>query len=308
MNGFTREDRLERAVRRVFAEGRLVRAWALKGGVSAEVTALEVALPDGTAKKLVVRCHGETDRERDPHVAAHEFKLLERLSSAGLPVPKPYDADETGEILPTPYVVIEFVEGETILSSASGTEPLLPLATTLADIHQVENSSFDVSFLPRQKDRLARLLESAGRSDSFGRKPVLHALRSAWPRLQRNGDALLHGDFWPGNALWKDGRLAAVIDWEDAALGDPLSDLANARLEIAWAFGTEAAAEFTRLYRSAMPALDYAKLPYWDLGASLRPAMSLSSWGLEPDKERDMRVKLDAFIEQALEKIDGLEP
>lgn len=308
MNDFRRDESLEKVVRRIFAEGRLVRARALEGGVSAEVTALEVMLPDGTAKKWVLRRHGEADRQRDPNVAAHEFRLLERLSSAGLPVPKPYGADETGEILPTPYVVIEFVEGETILSSASGTDPLLPLATTLADIHRIDYSRQEFAWLPRQKDRLARLLESAERSDSFGRKPVLDALKSASPRLQRNGDALLHGDFWPGNVLWKNGRLAAVIDWEDAALGDPLSDLANARLEIAWAFGTEAAAEFTRLYRSAMPALDYANLPYWDLVASLRPVMSLSSWGLEPDKERDMREKLDRFIEQALEAIGGISP
>ncbi len=31
--------------------------------------------------------------------------------------------------------------------------------------------------------------------------------------------------------LWKDGQLVAVIDWEDAPLGDPLADVANSRLE-----------------------------------------------------------------------------
>jgi aminoglycoside phosphotransferase (APT) family kinase protein len=39
---------------------------------------------------------------------------------------------------------------------------------------------------------------------------------------------LLHGDFWPGNALWRDGALVAILDWEDAAIGDPLADVANA--------------------------------------------------------------------------------
>jgi aminoglycoside phosphotransferase (APT) family kinase protein len=36
--------------------------------------------------------------------------------------------------------------------------------------------------------------------------------------------SLLHGDYWPDNTLWRDGRLVCVIDWEDAALGDPLAD------------------------------------------------------------------------------------
>jgi aminoglycoside phosphotransferase (APT) family kinase protein len=32
--------------------------------------------------------------------------------------------------------------------------------------------------------------------------------------------------------LWRDGRIVAVIDWEDAQVGDPLADLANTRLEL----------------------------------------------------------------------------
>lgn len=45
--------------------------------------------------------------------------------------------------------------------------------------------------------------------------------------------------------MWRDGQLAAVIDWEDAQLGDPLADVANARLEILWAFGIEAMLRFS---------------------------------------------------------------
>ena len=61
---------------------------------------------------------------------------------------------------------------------------------------------------------------------------------------------LLHGDFWPGNILWRYGQLVAVIDWEDAALGDPLADVANSRLEILWAFGIDAMQSFTHYYQS----------------------------------------------------------
>jgi aminoglycoside phosphotransferase (APT) family kinase protein len=44
-----------------------------------------------------------------------------------------------------------------------------------------------------------------------------------------------------------------VIDWEDAAIGCPLADLANARLELLWAAGGEAMEEFTRRYTAMEP-------------------------------------------------------
>ncbi len=84
--------------------------------------------------------------------------------------------------------------------------------------------------------------------DSLAEGRIRAALEAAWPWPQQNTSALLHGDYWPGNILWRDGRLVGVIDWEDAALGDPLADLANSRLEIFWAFGGDVMHDFTRRY------------------------------------------------------------
>jgi aminoglycoside phosphotransferase (APT) family kinase protein len=98
------------------------------------------------------------------------------------------------------------------------------------------------------------------------------------PLRRRNPPVLLHGHLWPGNVLWQDGRLVAVLDWEDAAIGDPLADVANARLELLWARGAEAKDEFTRWYRSLVPGVDVTDLPHWDRWAGLRLA------GFEPAK------------------------
>ena len=84
-----------------------------------------------------------------------------------------------------------------------------------------------------------------------------------------NPAVLLHGDYWPGNTLWQRGTLVCVIDWEDAVLGDPLADVANARMELTMAFGPTAAADFTDQYRALVPALDLTALPHWDLYAAL---------------------------------------
>jgi aminoglycoside phosphotransferase (APT) family kinase protein len=82
---------------------------------------------------------------------------------------------------------------------------------------------------------------------------------------------VLHGDFWPGNVLWHGGRVSAVIDWEDAAVGDALSDVGNARLELLFFMGRRAMDAFTREYGALTGAI-LAGLPYWDLRAAVRKA------------------------------------
>jgi aminoglycoside phosphotransferase (APT) family kinase protein len=130
------------------------------------------------------------------------------------------------------------------------------------------------------------------------------ALAPAWPLAPRNAPALLHGDYWPGNLLWRDGRLAAVLDWEDARLGDPLADLGNSRMEILFALGAEAMAAFTRQYQ-ALTALDYTDLPSWDLAAALRLAGKLAGWGLDAATEATMRERHRWFVAQAVAALPG---
>ena len=108
----------------------------------------------------------------------------------------------------------------------------------------------------------------------------------------------------PGNTLWRDGRLVAVIDWEDAAIGDPLADVGNTRLELLWALGAEAMDEFTRRYESAAPTVDLADLPHWDLRADRRLTPRIPEWGLDEVTQRSMREKREAYVARALESLE----
>jgi aminoglycoside phosphotransferase (APT) family kinase protein len=219
-------------------------------------------------------------------------------------VPTPYYLDPCAELFSTPCLVIEYVEGQPEFAPSNPAGLVRKLATTLARIHRLDGVDPDLSFLPRQGKGFGERPATLDGSLDEGR--IRNALESTWPLRRPNAPALLHGDFWPGNVLWKDGRLVAVIDWEDAALGDRLADVANARLEILWAFGTEAMHTFTAHYRSTAVAIDYTNLPYWDLCAALRPASRLADWGLDRSTESAMREGHKRFIAQAFATLSAL--
>ena len=296
--------RFKQLVQKMYPQGKLLRAWELKGGVSAQVTALEIERSGGQTEKLVVRQHGVVDLRHNPQIAAAEYKLLEILQTVGVPAPAPYYLDQSGEIFSTPYVVIEFIEGKTEFVPANLDNFIVQLAAQLSEIHRVDRAKMDLAFLPDIEKLVTGRLQArpARLDDSLAEGLIRDSLEAAWPPVQSNKSCLLHGDFWPGNILWQDERLAAVIDWEDAATGDPLADLANSRLEILWAFGVEALDNFTQYYKS-ITALDYTNLPYWDLGAALRPAHKIGEWAGDALTEKRMRERHKYFVTQAFEKL-----
>jgi aminoglycoside phosphotransferase (APT) family kinase protein len=296
----------ERVALKLEPESRLVRSWPLPGGVSAQVTALELALPGGETRKVVVRQHGPVDLKQNPNIAVDEFNLLRLLREEGLAVPAPYLADTSGEIFPTPYLVVEFVDGETDFAPADLSDYLAQFAAYFAKIHSIHEARQKFAFLPHGTQGFTERFGEppAQPNDALSENRIRQALESVWPLPQVNKTALLHGDFWPGNVLWSDGRLRAVIDWEDALLGDPLSDLGKSRLEVLWAFGGEAMDDYTARYQAAMPALDYRLLPYWDLAAALRPIGKITGWAGDEAKAAAMRDRHRWFVARAFARLD----
>lgn len=257
----------------------------LTGGSSARVSLLEASGPDGRALRLVVREYGARDLQTRPGVAAQEFGVLERLRTAGLPVPRPVYAG--AEVL-----VTSFVEGATEFRPADEGRYVRGLAAFLARLHRLPGAGFP--FLPP-------LAPEAPRSTPPDTALSEGRLRAALAGLQPPTctPVVLHGDFWPGNVLWQGGQVSAVIDWEDAAVGDPLSDVGTARLELLFFLGRRATHTFTQEY-AALAGVTLADLPYWDLRAALRPCGRMGGWGLDADLEARMRRRHAGFVERAL--------
>lgn len=307
-----RHELYQQVAQKVTPHSELLRVWDLQGGISAQMTAIEIELPDGGRQKLVVRCPHPEALRQNPLATDHEFRLLQVLRSVGLAVPAPFGLDTSGEVLAGPYLVLEYVEGVLDFAPANPDDYVRQMADHLAAIHRLDGSRGDLSFLPRQAAGCTEAWwgKPALAEEAFGSERIRQAMVHARPPAQRHPSVLLHGDYWPGNILWRDGRLAAVVDWEDARLGDPLVDLGKSRLEVAWIFGLEPMEAFTRHYRSHM-ALDESDLPYWDLCAALRlmriAGPDLAEWAAffapfgRPDiTEQTMRADYVSFVGQAL--------
>jgi aminoglycoside phosphotransferase (APT) family kinase protein len=286
----------EQIAHRVEPGGELRRVSRLEGGISADIVLLEVAR-DGQVRKLVVRHHGHANLAANPRAAATEFALLQALRGTGIDVPEPCCIDETGEIYEQPFVVVEYIDGSTDVGAAELSRCANVLAEALCAVHRTDLAS--LPRLPTATDVMGRHLAVGSADDpasvEVGR--IRAALQRAWPPAGINGRVLLHGDFWPGNVLWRDGRLVGIIDWEDAALGDPLADLGNTRLELLWAAGADAMRAFTRRYLE-LNTLDVSALPLWDLAAALKLA-AFPTW-VEGSRVATMQDQFSGFVDNAL--------
>jgi aminoglycoside phosphotransferase (APT) family kinase protein len=282
-----------------FAPGsRLTSVRPMTGGISSQTTALAFTRPDGTDDRAIVRQHGAVDRAHNPDIARDEFRLLDIVRTHGVAAPAPIHVDASCTHFPVPVIVIEFVEGEPGLPVGDHEiEPSIEQAAAqLALIHRIADSP-DLAFLPRRGRGYGDPPATLDLSMQEGL--IRDALAAAQLPEPGNPPTLLHGDFWPGNLLWKDGILTAVIDWEDAAVGDPLADLGNIRLELLWAAGPEAMEQFTDRYQ-LHSGLALAKLPYWDLVAALRPCGQLGDFGLDAETEQRWRELHRTFVDEAL--------
>lgn len=300
------EKRWEQLLQRVRPGSRLLRYTPLIGGISAQVTLLEIVGKEGEQERLVVRRHGAVDRRSNPQVASHEFRLLQRLHAADMEVPRPVFLDESCDLFPEQVVVLAYVEGTMGMPSRPEADPLEDFVAFLARLHSLDIERLGLDFLPNLETKVPRKLKElavSAQEQTEEARQIGEALRSL-PQLPERVNPLtvIHNDYWWGNTLWKDGKLVAVIDWEDAVLADPLADLANSRLEVLWTLGQEGMERFTRRYQELAPQIDSTNLPFWDLFNALRPAQNMHSWGLG-EREAAMRAALCAFIQQGIVKL-----
>ncbi len=260
---------LSAVVRRFAPDARVVAASGMDGGESATMTSITLERAGGARECVVLRQAGDANLAADPDAAENEARVLDALSRRGLPVPRALHVDQSHRLLSRPFLVVTFLEGAPDYDPSDRMDAAWQMAGFLARLHAIDAGHVDLAAVSRRQGPLDGPSRRNGLPGAFrGARELLEASR---PPPVRNPEALLHGDFWAGNVLWRDGRLSGVVDWEDAAIGDPLADLAIARADMSWGFGREAMEAFTARY-AGCTGFDLCALPYWDLRAALRQA------------------------------------
>jgi len=284
---------------------------AFPGGLSAEMTLLEAQATDGAVHRLVVREPRHEGRSGSSLPLVTEVRLLDGLHRRGMAVPRPRLYDDSGTVLDHPYCVFDHIDGAPRSSSADPAATGRAFAAELAAVHRVEGTDPLCRPLPERSARVAQELERPrDRPDeSPGEGHLRRVLAQRWPPPVTASPVLLHGDFWAGNLLWRGDRVVGVIDWEKAARGDRLADVATTRLDLLWAFGPLAMTAFTDHYVSLTASSDEA-LALWDVAAAVRPCGYLSAWAADwsdfgrPDVDvASLRAAHRWFADQALARL-----
>ena len=280
--------------------GRLVHATKLTGGSSADVYVLDIETTFGNRRRAVFRQHSAEFKGHADSVTAKEYRVLAALHARGIAVPEPYLLYAGSEAM-APYLVMQWIEGEPSVDPAELHDAIEQMARFLLQVHSLPAESFTVAELDELEDPAEAMLAYLPSTETGDRMRVaLHAGRRA--RVD-NPLVLVHGDYWPGNVLWRAGRLAAVIDWEDAAIGDPLADLACARVELLCRYGAAAMNHFTATYlafsREANRALLLDSLTLWEAYVAASALATMHRWGLDPDDETHRRTQTMRFFERA---------
>ncbi|MHB8464974.1 MAG: phosphotransferase family protein, partial [Acidimicrobiales bacterium] len=206
------------------------------------------------------------------HDVLREFRILDAIKDEPVPIARPIVACDDAEVFGAPFYVMERIEGRPILSSVPSAWSVAPethgraleeLIDALVAIHAVDWRSCGIRDAAYTGDYLEHQLERwLAQLDSYGGRDLPAARRiSAWLDAHRPPDrpgALCHGDYKLDNVLFAPDpppRLLAVVDWEMAAIGDPLVDLA-------WALIFHPGPEGTmRLGMAKEPRFDVANLP-----------------------------------------------
>ncbi|MCA1710338.1 MAG: phosphotransferase family protein [Actinobacteria bacterium] len=178
------------------------------------------------------------------HDVVREYRVMDLLRKAGtgVRVPEVVAVCEDSTVIGVPFYLMAKVDGDVVrdampawLTEDRRREVGLDLVAALAEIHRAPYEPFVASGIGRPSGYLERQVRRwRGQREGMlagggGRELPDYDAVSAWlgdhlPAEQH--PAVVHGDYKLDNViLGSDGRVAAVVDWEMATVGDPLADL-----------------------------------------------------------------------------------
>jgi len=175
------------------------------------------------------------------HDVLREARLLRALRDTPARVPVVLAVCEDPATIGSPFYVMERIVGDVMVASIPAALDVPAqrrliaeeLIEALAEIHAVDWRAVGLEGFGKPTGYLERQLRRFGGLWELNRTREIAAVErvGGWlaDNLPRSGPAtIVHGDYRLGNTIFAPGlpaRLAAVLDWEMATIGDPLADV-----------------------------------------------------------------------------------
>lgn len=174
------------------------------------------------------------------HMVEREYQVISALGETGVPVPKARLLCEDPEVIGTNFYIMDHVEGRVYshpLLEKVAIEQRLPIhrsmIETMAKLHNVDWRAVGLEGYGKPEGYVARQIKRWGgqfEASRTGDMPSMDALMAWLPEHAPKDDftTIAHGDFRIGNLILhpSEPQVVAILDWELATLGHPLSDLA----------------------------------------------------------------------------------
>jgi len=174
------------------------------------------------------------------HAVDREFRVQRALAGSGVPVPKMYLLCEDESIMGQMFYVMEHVEGriftDRLLSECERDERAAiyrEMNQVLARLHRIDHRAVGLesfgrgeNYARRQVERWSKQYAASASEDLPEMKQLSGWLNEHVP--DRDEITIVHGDYRLGNLVFHptQSKVLAVLDWELATIGHPLSDLA----------------------------------------------------------------------------------
>lgn len=220
------------------------------GGASWETWIVSVSVRTGASEALqrVVVRRAPVDGPLAPYEISKDVAIFGFLADSGVPVPRLLASTSDPEVFERPFLITEFVEGESVDLSKVDRWPLwqdhqqalgLEMIHVLAALQRVSwHGSGVADVLGPRGDQVSRVealvdrfLEPLIKVAESARAPqpiwryIGMWLKDHAPALVESELVIVHGDYRFGNLLWQKTSVSAVLDWERAMLGDPMADI-----------------------------------------------------------------------------------
>jgi aminoglycoside phosphotransferase (APT) family kinase protein len=189
---------------------------------------------DAGPRSYVLRLPPPGARTAGPADVVRQGRIMRALGAAGLPVPAvPISCEDPTALDGRPFILMERVEGnsfkETVKTQGSAAVARATVEC-LRRLHAVPLASTGIGDEPPKPltdevTRWTELLKRGVTELTEGATELEAELRGRMPTEGK--PALVHGDYHYGNLLFDGTRVAAILDWEIAQVGQPLLDLAS---------------------------------------------------------------------------------